>query len=93
VKIPTIFFIRGRVVENYGFETSIFPYSGLAFQSPLSGEWCSLRTGCVLASYIGDEFHLGYSKPVRQAWQAGLQTHFPTWLTKPQQPKPQLQHA
>jgi hypothetical protein len=80
VNLPAIFFVIGSVVEHYGFETAIAPYRGLAFRSPLSGEWCSLRTGCVLASYVGDEFHVHFSKPVRQAWQPGLQARFPRWV-------------
>lgn len=70
--------ITASVIAPGPFDISVFPFRGIAFRDPQSGHWCALRTGLVIAEYLGDELTIHHSRPVRETWQRGLMARIPS---------------
>ncbi len=79
MKIPQLFFLSANVVEHDEYTISVQGFRGLAFQSPLSGQWCSLRSGVTLTPLAGDEVVIIKKTPLRETWSRLLAWRFPNW--------------
>lgn len=74
--------ITANIIEHDEFSTSVYQFRGIAFRDPVTGHWCALRTGLVLAMCLGDEVNILRSRPVRDSWQVGLQVRLPNRARK-----------
>lgn len=79
----TFHYITASIVETDDWGVSIHPFRGIAFRDRETGHWCDLRTGCVVATCLGDELIIRASRPVRDTWQYGLLHRLPSRVHQP----------
>jgi len=91
MNIPDIFYIEANVIIEEGaidapstgsFLTYVEPFRGLAFCSPLSHRWCSLRAGTVLAADPSDEVKIFKRKSLRASLACRMVRYLPMWALK-----------
>lgn len=77
-EIPLVY-LRANFCVADNLTADVKYFRGIAFRSPVSGLWCSLRRGIVICPYPGQEVHVFAEVPVRSSWQPGLSARMPLW--------------